>query len=59
MSNGQKEAVKGKVSKSNREKVIAQDFTGKFTLHIQNRLEVAPTALCPNKTSPSNHSLGP
>lgn len=43
MSNGLKEAVKGRVSKSNRETVIAQDFTGKFTLQIQKLLEVDST----------------
>ena len=43
MSNRQKEAVKGKVSRSNRETVIAQDFTGKFALQIQKLPEVDST----------------
>lgn len=43
MSNGQNEAVKGKGSKSSREKVIAQDFTGKFALQILKLPEVDGT----------------
>jgi len=43
MSNGQKDAVKGKFSKSNRERVIAQDFTGKFASQTQKLPEVDGT----------------
>lgn len=43
MSNEQKEAVKGKVSRSNRETVLAGDFTGRFALQIQELPEVDGT----------------
>lgn len=43
MGNRQKEAAKGKVSKCNRETVIAQDFTGELALQIQKRPEVDDT----------------